>query len=108
MDYSFCLFALTVQHFLTLYRALPKLVPKSPDKTKGLQQLLSAATVVVVSQETEKGLIISPQEVGAEGTPWRRWGTGTPSPAAQVLPWASARRVGSQVSSHHGGCRSRG
>lgn len=108
MDYSFCLFALTVRRFLILYRALPKLVPKSPDKTEGLRELLSAATVVVVSQETEKGLIISPQEAGPEGTPWRWWGTGNPSPAAQVLLWALARRVGSQVSSHRGGCGSRG
>lgn len=40
MDWSFCLFVLKVQHFLTYYRALPKLIPKSTGKTKSLWELL--------------------------------------------------------------------
>lgn len=107
MDYSFCLFALKVQRFLTLYRAVPKLAPKTPGKTKGLQELL-LQQMWLVSQETEKGIKVSPQEADPEETPQRQHGTGTPSPAAQVLPRASVGRVGSRSRSSHGVCRGRG
>lgn len=51
----------------------------------------SAAIDVMVSQETEKGIKISPQEAGPEETPQRQRGTGTPSPAAASgFSWQSA------------------
>lgn len=40
MDWSFCLFVLQLQGFLTHYRTLPELVPKIPGKTKNPRELL--------------------------------------------------------------------
>ena len=68
----------------------------------------SAATDVVVSQETEKGIKIPRQEADPEETPQCQRGTGTPGPAAWVLPQASALRVGSHSGSVRGACQGRG